>query len=274
MFRRKKRNRISFISLDPAISIPYLALAMTVDFSDRFIDVLKNAQSVVVSTGAGVSAESGVPTFRGEHGLWKKFRPEELATFEAFQANPKLVWEWYHYRREIINKINPNPGHYAIAEMASLFDNFQLVTQNIDDLHRLAGSKDIVELHGNIKRNRCLDCGDISYDEEFEKFPPLCKCGGRLRPDVVWFGEMLPAGAIEKAFTVSRKCDLLFTVGTSGVVQPAASLPPTARQHGAFVVEVNIEATELTFVVDQHLRGKSGEVLPEVVKKIKELRGK
>ena len=246
---------------------------MQIDFSDRFLRALRDAGSVVVSTGAGVSAESGVPTFRGENGLWKKFRPEELATFEAFQANPGIVWEWYQYRREIIDKIKPNAGHYAITEMSGLFENFQLITQNVDDLHRVAGSRDIVELHGNIKRNRCLDCGKIDYDEVFEEFPPVCTCGGRLRPDVVWFGELLPPGAIEKAFAVSKTCDLFFTVGTSGIVQPAASLPSTARQHGAFVVEVNIEPTELTFIVDQHLRGKSGDIMPAVVRKIKELRG-
>ncbi|MEE9555016.1 MAG: NAD-dependent deacylase [candidate division Zixibacteria bacterium] len=246
---------------------------MPIEFSERFLNALKTANSVVVSTGAGVSAESGVPTFRGEEGLWKKFRAEELATFDAFNANPELVWEWYQHRREIISKIKPNPGHHAIVKMAKLFDNFQLVSQNIDGLHRLAGSDDIVELHGSIKRNKCLECDELNYDEEFEQFPPLCKCGGRLRPDVVWFGEMLPRGALEKAFAVSRSCDLFFTVGTSGIVQPAASLPQTAKQHGAFVVEVNIESTELTFIVDQHLRGKSGDILPAVVTKIKELRG-
>jgi NAD-dependent deacetylase len=246
---------------------------MQIEFSDRFLDALKGAESVVVSTGAGVSAESGVPTFRGEEGLWKKFRAEELATFEAFQANPEIVWEWYNYRREIINKIRPNPGHYAIAQMAGLFERFQLVTQNIDDLHRVAGSEDIVELHGNIKRNKCLECGRISYDEKFEQIPPLCGCGGRIRPDVVWFGELLPAGAIERAFAVSKSCDLFFSVGTSGIVQPAASLPYTAKQHGAFVVEVNIEPTEISFIADLHLEGKSGEILPAVVGRIKELRG-
>jgi NAD-dependent deacetylase len=246
---------------------------MDIEFSDNFIEALKTAKSVVVSTGAGVSAESGVPTFRGEEGLWKKFRAEELATFEAFEANPELVWEWYQFRRDIIGKIRPNPGHYAIAEMPGLFDEFHLITQNIDNLHRVAGSEDFVELHGNINRNRCVDCEDMNYNKEFEDFPPKCKCGGRLRPDVVWFGEMLPPGAIEKAFKVSRACDLLFTVGTSGIVQPAASLPPTARQHGAFVVEVNIEATELTFICDEHIRAKSGEAFPAIVKKIKELKG-
>jgi len=246
---------------------------MEIEFSEKFLRVLKDAKYTAVSTGAGVSAESGVPTFRGEDGLWKKFRAEELATFEAFQANPDLVWEWYQYRREIINKIKPNLGHYAIAEFSNLFDKFQLITQNVDGLHRVAGSEDIIELHGNIKRNRCLECGDINYDEEFAEFPPLCKCGGRLRPDVVWFGELLPAGALEKAYEAAKGCDLFFTVGTSGVVQPAASLPSAARQHGAFVVEINIEATELTFIVDQHFRGKSGEILPAIVDKIKELRG-
>jgi len=247
---------------------------MDIEFSDRFMEALKTARSVVVSTGAGVSAESGVPTFRGEEGLWKKFRAEELATFEAFTANPELVWEWYQFRRDIIGKIAPNPGHYAIAEMAGLFDEFHLITQNIDNLHRVAGLDDFVELHGNINRNKCVDCGKMNYDKEFPDFPPKCgNCGGRLRPDVVWFGEMLPPGAIEKAFTVSRSCDLLFTVGTSGIVQPAASLPPAARQHGAFVVEINIEPTELTFVCDEHIRGKSGEALPVIVKKIKELKG-
>ena len=263
----------NLIPVDLAICFAYLLIRMQIEFSEKFLRVLKDAGSVAVSTGAGVSAESGVPTFRGEDGLWKKFRAEELATFEAFQANPDLVWEWYQYRREIINKIKPNPGHHAIAELSNLIDKFQLITQNVDGLHRAAGSEDIIELHGNIKRNRCLECGDINYDEEFDQFPPLCQCGGRLRPDVVWFGELLPAGALEKAYEAARGCDLFFTVGTSGVVQPAASLPPTARQHGAFVVEINIEPTELTFIVDQHFRGKSGEVLPAIVDKIKELRG-
>jgi len=246
---------------------------MNIDFSDKFSDALKNAKSVVVSTGAGVSAESGVPTFRGEDGLWKKFRAEELATFDAFQANPELVWEWYQYRRELINKIKPNPGHYAIAEMPKLFDEFHLITQNVDGLHRVAGSENVVEIHGNIKRNKCLDCGELNYDEEFQRFPPMCECGGRLRPDVVWFGEMLPADAVDIAFGVSRTCDLFFTVGTSGIVQPAASLPSLARQRGAFVVEINIEPTELTPVVDEHYQGKSGEIFPEIINKIKELKG-
>jgi NAD-dependent deacetylase len=247
---------------------------MNIAFSDRFLNMLKTARRVVVSTGAGVSAESGVPTFRGADGLWKKFRPEELATFEAFQANPQIVWEWYQYRREIIHKIKPNPGHYAIAQMPKFFEAFDLVTQNVDGLHRAAGSEDVIELHGNIMRNKCVDCGGLSDDLEFSQFPPICRCGGRLRPDVVWFGEMLPASALERAEKVSTSCDIFFSVGTSGVVQPAASLPYLARRGGAFVVEINPEPTELTYITDEHFVGRSGEVLPAILEKIKSVRSR
>lgn len=228
---------------------------------------------MVVSTGAGVSAESGVPTFRGADGLWKKFRPEELATFEAFIANPQIVWEWYQYRRDIIDKIKPNPGHYAIAQMPGYFEDFDLITQNVDGLHRAAGSADVIELHGNIMRNRCIDCRRVNSEREFAEFPPRCDCGGRLRPDVVWFGEMLPAGVLERAGQAAATCDIFLTVGTSGVVQPAAGLVHAARRSGAFVVEINIERTELTYICDEHLPGKSGEILPAIMEKIKEIRG-
>lgn len=246
---------------------------MELVFSDKLLKALKNSRHLVISTCAGVSAESGVPTFRGEGGLWKKFRPEELATFEAFQRNPQLVWEWYQYRRDIINNIKPNPGHYAAAEMARYFEQFHLITQNVDGLHRRAGSQDVIELHGDLRRNRCIQCGTLNYDTEFAQFPPLCACGGQLRPDVVWFGEMLPEAAIEKAFDVSGDCDLFFTVGTSGIVQPAASLPVTAKRFGAYVVEINLEPTELGFVTDERFYGKSGEILPQILEKIKELKG-
>ena len=250
----------------------YLSLTMKLEFSDKFLRALKNASRVVVSTGAGVSAESGVPTFRGKDGLWNKFKPEELATFEAFEKNPKLVWEWYQHRREIITAIKPNPGHYAITEMAQYYKRFHLITQNVDGLHRAAGSNDIIELHGSIKRNRCIVCGKLDYQEEFDEIPPQCACGGKLRPDVVWFGELLPLEALERSEEASRTCDLFFAVGTSGIVQPAASFPLIARRHGAYVVEINIEPTELTFAADDHFRGKSGEILPIIVKKIKSLK--
>ena len=246
---------------------------MAIAFSEKFIGVLERAENVVILTGAGVSAESGVPTFRGQDGLWKKFRPEELATFEAFEKNPELVWEWYRYRRNIISEIKPNDGHFAMAEMEHLFDMFHLLTQNVDGLHEKAGSKNMIELHGNIRRNKCLNCRQIDFRDDFDKYPPLCQCGGKLRPDVVWFGELLPEAALRTAFEVSQDCDLFFVAGTSAAVYPAASLPALARKHGAFVIEINIEPTDLTYIVDEHIEGKSGEIFPEIVKKLKKLKG-
>ena len=238
------------------------------EISDALKSKLVPQTKVVVLTGAGISAESGVPTFRGENGLWKKFRPEELATFDAFMANPQLVWEWYQYRRELIEKVKPNPAHYALAEFQKFFENFTLITQNVDGLHQRAGSVDIVELHGNIKRNRCIKCEKIfeTFEVETEEFPPRCDCGGKIRPDVVWFGEMLPQNAIKTAFEVSSSCDLFFSVGTSAVVHPAASLPLMAKRSGAYLVEVNIEPTELSYLSDELLLGKAGEVMPVIVK--------
>ena len=246
----------------------------------KISDILKLKLSfenkVVVLTGAGISAESGVPTFRGKDGLWKKFRPEELASLDAFMANPELVWEWYEYRRKIIQEINPNPGHLALVGFQEFFKDFALITQNVDGLHQRAGSEDMIELHGNIQRNKCIVC-DAKYEslselaapggkELTQKIPPLCQCGGKIRPDVVWFGEMLPEEVIKKAFALSSNCDLFFSIGTSAVVHPAASLPLLAKRNGAYLVEINIEPTELSFISDELLLGKAGEVLPQVVK--------
>lgn len=241
-------------------------------FSTQLVQKLQQAQKVAVLTGAGISAESGVPTFRGEDGLWNKFRPEELANFNAFQKNPKLVWEWYNYRRKLIHEVKPNPGHYALAEMEQMFPHFTLITQNVDNLHRVAGSQIILELHGNIMRNRCVDCNKI-YQEvkiDFNQQMPVCRCGGQLRPDVVWFGEMLPEDALLCAFQAAQECDIFFSIGTSAVVQPAASLPIEARERGAYVVEINIEPTAISRYVDESIIGKSGEILPLLVKKVKE----
>lgn len=246
-----------------------------IEFSDDFIEALKNSRKVAALTGAGVSAESGVPTFRGADGLWKSFNPMELATFEAFTNNPRLVWEWYLYRRELVRQTKPNPGHYALAEMAHLFDNFTLITQNVDSLHRDAGSPLIYELHGNIHRNRCVDCGWIDYTESFAELPPKCpKCAGRFRPDVVWFGEMLPAEAMDQATKAAHQAELFFTIGTAGAVQPAASLPVIAKSSGALVVEINLEPSELSYICDIKYHGKAGGILPEIVNKIKELKHK
>ncbi len=239
--------------------------------SDKLKSLLTQQIRVVVLTGAGISAESGVPTFRGEEGLWKKFRPEELATFEAFMANPQLVWEWYEYRRKIIEEIKPNLGHLALVDFQRHFEKFDLITQNVDGLHHQTGSENVIELHGNIKRNKCISCGKKyeSLNEVLPGIPPLCPCGGNIRPDVVWFGEMLPQDAIHKAFEVSSQCDLFFSIGTSAVVHPAASLPLIAKRNGAYVVEVNISATEISHSVDESLFGKSGEILPYLAKFLK-----
>jgi NAD-dependent deacetylase len=239
-----------------------------ISITDKLKSFLTKGTKVTVLTGAGISAESGVPTFRGEEGLWKKFRPEELATFDAFMANPELVWEWYEYRRKIIDEIKPNPGHHALVDFQKHFDKFDLITQNVDGLHRQVGSENVIELHGNIRRNKCIQC-DKRYETlegTMEGNPPKCSCGGNIRPDVVWFGEMLPQDAINYAFTVSAECDLFFSVGTSAVVHPAASLPMIAKRNGAYLVEVNTTPTEISGLVDESLLGKSGEILPILVK--------
>lgn len=244
------------------------------------IDPIKNvvhrllkAKSVVVFTGAGVSAESGVPTFRDKNGLWKKFKPEELANFNAFIKNPDLVTEWYSHRRKIISEVQPNPGHYAIAELEKFFESFYVITQNIDNLHRRAGSKKIFELHGNIERNYCIKCKKLFDLKDF--FPTRaikCECGGLVRPDVVWFGEMLPQDQYEGALNASVGCDIFFSVGTSAVVYPAAYLPIEAKKNGAFLVEINLNYTELSSIADVVIIRKSGEVLPEIVHQFKNLR--
>jgi len=233
---------------------------------------IQNAKQVVVLTGAGISAESGVPTFRGADGIWKKFKPEELATFDAFMANPQLVWEWYNHRRQLIHEVQPNAGHYALSQMAALFPEFALITQNVDGLHLRAGSPKVYELHGNINRNRCLNCGATDYSDDFKEIPPYCNCGGKLRPDVVWFGEMLPEDILRKSIRAAEQADLFFTIGTSGAVQPAASLPLWAKQRGAFLVEINLEPSELSAHCDIAFQGKSGEILPQIVSKIKKIR--
>jgi NAD-dependent deacetylase len=236
-------------------------------FSQKLIETMKLARRIAVLTGAGISAESGVPTFRGENGLWKKYRPEQLANFQAFIKNPQLVWEWYSYRRKLIYEVKPNPGHYALVKMEEICPEFTLITQNVDDLHFKAGSRHIIELHGNIMRSRCIQCSRI--DKSFQVQNPddslHCQCGGLMRPDVVWFGEMLPEKAIQTAFHAAESSDVFFSIGTSALVQPAASLPLIAQQAGAFVIEVNTEPTVLSDRLNESLIGPSGEILPELL---------
>ncbi|MCP4540717.1 MAG: NAD-dependent deacylase [Chloroflexi bacterium] len=220
---------------------------------------------VVVLTGAGISAESGVPTFRGKGGLWRNFRPQELATLEAFRRDPVLVWEWYDWRRGLIGTCAPNAAHETLVEMEAALPDFTLITQNVDGLHQIAGSQNMLELHGNIWRTRCLDCGDIITDRQvsLSEVPPHCaQCDGLLRPDVVWFGESLSEVILQAAWITVRRCRLILVVGTSAVVHPAASLPLVARRNGARLVEVNPAETPLSEHADETLRGPAAEVLP------------
>lgn len=228
---------------------------------------LRRAHHVVALTGAGVSAESGVPTFRGEGGLWRSHRAVDLATPEAFARDPRLVWAFYNWRRELLAPLSPNPGHRALAAMERRFSRFTLVTQNIDNLHQEAGSRNVLELHGNIWRVRCTRCGVTSEDRRvpLPELPTCAVCGGLLRPDVVWFGEALDPEVLEKVYEGLRSCDLMLVIGTSAVVQPAASMGLHAREHGAFVAEINLEPTPFSSMLDVSLLGKAGEILPRLV---------
>jgi NAD-dependent deacetylase len=240
-------------------------------FESGLVEQLRTAHRIVVLTGAGVSQESGLRTFRDtQTGLWSQYKPNELASPEAFRRDPKLVWDWYAWRREAIKAVRPNPGHDALVEMEKHILDFTLVTQNVDGLHRMAGSQNVLELHGNIQRVRCADCYTFTEDwgEDAESVPRCQVCGGLLRPDVVWFGETLPRGQLEAAVVASRSCDVFFSIGTSGIVHPAASLGFAAHNRGATVVEINTEPTPLTPKADFVLRGKSGEILPQLVKAV------
>lgn len=238
-------------------------------FPPELLDCLARATRVTVLTGAGVSAESGVPTFRdAQTGLWANFRPEDLATPGAYRRNPKLVWEWYAWRRQLIAAALPNPGHAALAEWETLIPQFTLLTQNVDGLHQRAGSRNVIELHGNITRTKCVDEDRVvpSWPETGE-VPPRCpRCGGLLRPDVVWFGESLPEPALTLAFERSADCDVFLCVGTSALVHPAATLPFHALEHGATVVEINPGMTPLSARAGYVLPGAAGEVLPELLR--------
>jgi NAD-dependent deacetylase len=239
-------------------------ISISADLRERFAA----AQRVLVLTGAGVSAESGVPTFRGGGGaaVWKGMPFDVISSARVLERDLPAVWEWFDYRREELKKLSPNAAHFALARWQDRFGDFLLVTQNIDGLHQLAGSRKVVELHGNIWRARCAECEaryDLRSGGEGAPRPLICnECGGALRPDVVLFGEMLPMGAFERADASARECELCFVVGTSAAVYPAAALPEVARSAGAYVVEVNPERTPLSDLCHEVIRGRAGDVLP------------
>jgi len=238
-------------------------------FPPDLIQLLKKTTCATVLTGAGVSQESGLHTFRDARaGLWAQYKPEDLATPRAFARDPKLVWDWYAWRREAVKGVRPNAGHYALVDMEKMIPEFTLITQNVDGLHRMAGSQNILELHGNILNVRCSECGNFAetWDDDLQFVPRCKKCNGLLRPDVVWFEESLPREQLDAAVNATRTWQVFFSIGTSGAVQPAAALAHAAKAEGAVVIEVNAELTPLTSKADYALCGKSGEILPELIK--------
>jgi NAD-dependent deacetylase len=235
---------------------------------DDLLEQLTYAAQVAVLTGAGISAESGVPTFReAQTGLWSRYDPEDLATPQAYRRDPRLVWEWYAWRRELVAKASPNPGHLALASLEARYPEFTLTTQNVDGLHQRAGSRRVIELHGSLQRVKCFDENrPVDAWNEDGAIPPRCPhCGGMLRPDVVWFGENLPATALENAWRAASRCQVFLSVGTSGLVEPAASLPYVAMQAGACIIEINPHATPLTPQADFSWQEQAGVALPALL---------
>ena len=228
---------------------------------------MAQAAGIAVLTGAGISAESGIPTFRGPDGLWRNFKPEELATPEAFARDPKLVWEWYNWRRELIAPALPNAAHKALVQLEIKTRNYTLITQNVDGLHDRAGSGRTLKLHGDIWRLRCTECGANWPDRRvpLPKIPPHCQCGGLARPGVVWFGEPLPDGMMKEAEHAVSEASVFLVIGTSANVYPAAGLIPYTKQGRAKVIEINTDDTPYTELVDCALRGPAGELLPKLI---------
>ena len=225
---------------------------------------LAAARSITILTGAGISADSGVPTFRGTDGLWRNFRAEDLATPEAFERAPRLVWEWYNWRRELIATKKPNPAHEAIAELEHRCAQFWLITQNVDGLHRTAGSQRLSEIHGNIWMVRCTACGQVTENRDVPiRILPACRnCRNLLRPHIVWFGESLAEEDLQRSYTALQSSDLCLVIGTSGVVYPAAGFASIAKEAGAFVAEINLDRTPQSDFIDLSLQGRAKDIVP------------
>ncbi|MBC15627.1 MAG: NAD-dependent deacylase [Desulfovibrio sp.] len=233
--------------------------------------LLDERKRVVVLTGAGVSAESGVPTFRGQDGLWKSFHTQDLARPDAFESRPELVWEFYNWRRQLVAECEPNPAHRALVELERQIPNFLLITQNVDGLHAKAGSKKLMEMHGSLWQGRCTKCTHAREAREPLPDMPECPvCGHLLRPGVVWFGEPLVAGVLKVAIDQIGRADVFISIGTSNQVQPAASFYQLAKDHGAVTVEINLEPTPNTGLMDFAVHGKAGEILPELTTGLRE----
>lgn len=237
--------------------------------------LLMESRYVVVLTGAGISAESGIPTFRGKDGLWKRYRVEELATPEGFARNPRLVWEWYNWRIGMVLRAKPNAAHFALSELEELGIVKSIITQNVDDLHERAGSRNVIRLHGNILEARCTRCGfKKKIENEFKELPPKCPvCGELLRPNVVWFNEPIPMESLNKAYSEVERSDCLLVIGTSGVVMPAGAFPSIVKRKGGIVLEINVDETHISWIADLSIRGKAGDVLPKIVEEIKKMKG-
>jgi len=231
-------------------------------FSEKLFIRLRNASSIAVLTGAGISAESGVPTFRGKDGIWNDKKVEELATVDTLQKDPDQFWQFYNDRRAKLKQVKPNLGHFALVDIERHFEDFTVITQNIDDLHHQAGTKNLIELHGNIYRDRCTACGSLQTPGEGEH--KCRKCGEPVRPDVVLYGENLDEQNLRKAQEAASVCEVFFSIGTSSVVEPAASLPYLAKANGAYIVEINTEETPLSIHANESLREATGKILPQI----------
>ncbi|MFP4460286.1 MAG: NAD-dependent deacylase [Candidatus Zixiibacteriota bacterium] len=240
-------------------------------------EAIEIAKNLVIFTGSGVSAESGIPTFRGNEGYWAQFSPQQLASEDGYLDHPDIVWKWYLERRQKALETRPNPAHSSFADMQDFFEKVVIATQNIDKLHQRAGSLDVLELHGSLFRSKCRNCENV-WDDENTKFTddfhicPSCSSPRSVRPDVVWFGEPLPYNILQRAIKEAEDADIFIVAGTSAVVYPAAQLPYIAKQHMAFLIEINTEPTPITSIADLTLRGKAGEILPKLVDVIRNIR--
>ncbi|MBN2378266.1 NAD-dependent deacylase [candidate division WOR-3 bacterium] len=237
-------------------------------------DAIAKAYKIIVFTGAGISKESGVPTFREAGGLWEEFKAEDFATPEAFSRRPKEVWEWYRFRRDLARKVEPNPGHYAVARLEDARSDFMVATQNIDNLHTRAGSRNVIELHGNIMHSYCMKCGLLADESEAE-LPgevPVCPregCGGVMRPKVVWFGEQLDPDDLDRSYMFASEADCCLVIGTSGFVYPAAQIPFLAKRNDACVIEINPEPSGITQIADYFLQGPAAQITPQLLEENK-----